>query len=90
MRAVALVCIALAAASAQDPFIIKPRAPQMVPKKSRAEVDGVPGWSNVGGASGGMECWMCKKLLPHVKTHECTSKCSGWWHWTQAACEDVT
>ena len=39
--------------------------------------------------SKGLECKMCKELLPHVEHHECKSKCSDWWHWTQAACEDV-
>ena len=45
--------------------------------------------SSSSSSSDGMECWMCKKLLPHVKTHECKDKCSSWWHWTQAACRDV-
>jgi hypothetical protein len=40
-------------------------------------------------AVNGLECWMCKEILPDVKGHECAEKCSSWWHWTQAACKDV-
>ena len=41
-------------------------------------VGGVEGPREGQHLSNGMECWMCKELLPHVKSHECKEKCSSW------------
>ena len=41
-------------------------------------------------ASGnGFTCSMCKKLLPYVKGHECTQKCSSLWPFLQGTCKSL-
>lgn len=39
------------------------------------------------GTNASLSCSMCKSLLPMVGTHECATKCSAWWSWTQSACD---
>ena len=40
-------------------------------------------------ADAGLECGICKRLLPYVGTHECTSKCAGWVLGTSGICTDA-
>lgn len=37
--------------------------------------------------SNGFTCSMCKKLLPYIGNHECSSECSKMWSWTQSSCD---
>ena len=34
-------------------------------------------------------CSMCQKIVPYVAPHECASKCSHFWKWTQSSCDAV-
>jgi len=36
-----------------------------------------------------VSCDMCTKILPYVAHHECSTKCSSFWSWTQPTCEKL-